>query len=148
AVKPGPTTTCKPLASFLCSIGMCSRFTRVPLELYPWFPCNSNLFQFCPGASKYAGGQAVKSFLGLRDFFLRIVQRALMRFYNLIISSRQGSCPRRPGPHALEIVQDLAGQWQKRARCFTALHRERDEQLSRVSRGFHQREHMPGGQCR
>src|SRR5215470_10744347 len=79
----------------------------------------------------------------MRNFFSRIVQRTQMRLYNLIISSREGSCPCRARAHALEIVQNLARQRQKSTRCLAALHPKRGEQLSGR---FHQGENVPGSQ--
>src|SRR5207248_9035088 len=73
----------------------------------------------------------------------RIMQGAQMRLYNLIVSSRQGSCPCRTRANTFKIVQDLPGQGEKSTCCLSALHADRDEQLSGR---FHQGKNVAGSQ--
>src|SRR2546430_721321 len=71
------------------------------------------------------------------------MQGAQMRLYNLIVSSRQGSCPCRTRANTFKIVQDLPGQGEKSTCCLSALHADRDEQLSGR---FHQGKNVAGSQ--
>src|SRR5437764_15289751 len=73
------------------------------------------------------------------------MQGAQMRLYNLIVSSRQGSCPCRTRANTFKIVQDLPGQGEKSTCCLSAIHADRAEQLSGR---FQQGKNVAGSQSR